>query len=362
VLDGLLCALTLLGAALSWKISVSDKAPTRRNSLALGAIWSLAVLTKSVAGLVPAACSLLAVIVVRRDRVTSSSCRNLAWIILLPTLVFGVYAALLWFLAGSKALTIFLGVEILDRALSGFEGHNTGSSGFYLWYLFVRAGAVPQALLCGGLLGACIGWLRDKRLQFLLVWSVVPVLLYSCAASRVPWYLSPYLPLIAILSTAGVRSLFMLVCARMGRRSSLLLLAVIAMLSIPPFYRAVGRNMREVIQDTQRLEIDVLVERLRDTYSDFAIIDNAISGHSNPRKGRFNVEGIYRETLRPNLRAVQQIRELDRRANEVLFIREDRVSDLTPGWHELGRLAPHGARTWSVMVIIYPTEDVEGGG
>jgi hypothetical protein len=120
--------------------------------------------------------------------------------------------------------------------------------------------------------------------------------------------------------------------------------------------------MREVIQDTQRLEIDVLVERLRDTYSDFAIIDNAISGHSNPRKGRFNVEGIYRETLRPNLRAVQQIRELDRRANEVLFIREDRVSDLTPGWHELGRLAPHGARTWSVMVIIYPTEDVEGGG
>jgi hypothetical protein len=274
--------------------------------------------------------------------------------------VFGAYAALLWLLAGTKALKIFLGVEILDRVFSGFEGHNTGSSGFYLWYLFVRAGAVPQALICSGLLGACLSCLHDKRLQFLLVWSVVPVLLYSCAASRVPWYLSPYLPFIAMLSTAGVVALLTRLKAWRGRPTALLTLAAIAALSLPPFYRAVSRNVDEIAHDTSRLEIDQLVTRLRSTYSDFTIIDNAISGHSNPRNGRFNVEGIYRESLRPNLRAAKHIRELDRRPNEVLFVREDQVSDLPQGWHEVGRLEPYGSRTWSVIAVIYLTEDVEG--
>lgn len=359
VLDGLLCALILLGALYSWRVCALKRYPSWDESCILGALWSLAVLTKSVAGLVPAACSLISLATVQRGASASSSWKRLAPIVLIPIVTFGAYALALRLCVGQKALSIFLGVEILQRIFSGFQGHNTGSAGFYLWYLFARAGGVPQALLVSGLVGACICCRRRSELRFLLVWSVLPVALYSCAASRVPWYLSPYLPMLSILSIIGTDSLAR--CFN-SSRAYVIIVAFIAALSIPPFFRAVQRNVLEVLHDTERLEIDRLVEQLKGSYTQFAIVENAISGHSNPRRGRFNVEGIYRESLRPHLRAIKQLSELEHRANEVLLVRESHLADLTPGWLELGRLAPYGSRTWGVVAIIYPAEDVEGGG
>jgi len=356
VLDGLLCALTGVGTLVSWRIASSQTAPTRRDAVTLGVVWSLAVLTKSVAGIVPAICSILAIIASRCNRASWRSWATLTWIILLPVLTFGAYALLLWLLAGVKALKIFLGVEILDRALSGFEGHNTGSSGFYLWYLFVRAGAVPQVLLCSGLVGACLACFRRNDIRFLLVWSLLPVALYSCAASRVPWYLSPYFPLLGIISVAGVDALVKYIREKTSNNVAVLTLVLIVALSAGPFYRALHRNITEVLHDTARLEIDTLVTELKNSYSDFAIVENSISGHSNPRNGRFNVEGIYRESLRPKLRTVNTASELDRRPNEVLFIKEASLPDLPPGWREIGRLAPYGGRSWRIVAVIYPPE------
>jgi 4-amino-4-deoxy-L-arabinose transferase-like glycosyltransferase len=358
VLDGLLCALTIVGGLLSWRIVASQESPIRRDTCILGVVWSLAVLTKSVAGIVPAACSLLAIIVSRYNRATIRSWSTLAWLIILPALTFVAYATVLWLLAGVKALTVFLGVEILDRALSGFEGHNTGSSGFYLRYLFMRAGAVPQALLCSGLIGACIVCLRRNDMRFLLVWALCPVALYSCAASRVPWYLSPYFPFLSILSVAGVTALVACIRERTSKRMAALVLTLIVVLSAGPYYRALDRNVREVLHDTDRLEIDTLVEGLKGNYSSFAIVENSISGHSNPRNGRFNIEGIYRELLRPNLRAVQHLSELERKPNEVLFMKETSIPALPSGWREIGRLAPYGGRSWSVVAVVYPPESL----
>jgi 4-amino-4-deoxy-L-arabinose transferase-like glycosyltransferase len=355
VLDGLLCVLTLLGALQSWRIVTSPGGITRLDSCILGAIWSLAVLTKSVAGLVPALCSLLAIAVTRPSSEVRLGWRNALLIVALPIFAFGSYATLLWLLAGGKALSVFLGVEILERALSGFEGHNTGSSGFYLWYLFVRAGVIPQALLIAGLCGASITFRYRKEIRFLVAWCVLPIALYSCAASRVPWYLSPYFPLVSILAIVGTCALTKEFWSRDRRIPAILTAALITLLSLPPFFRAVLRNVNEVLHDTERLQIDLLVEGLRTQYKDFAILENAISGHSNPRNGRFNVEGIYREALRPNLRAVKNLSDLDIRANEVLFIREPDLPQLPLGWQEVGRLAPYNSRSWTVIAVIYPS-------
>jgi hypothetical protein len=137
-----------------------------------------------------------------------------------------------------------------------------------------------------------------------------------------------------------------------------LVLTLIVVLSAGPYYRALDRNVREVLHDTDRLEIDTLVEGLKGNYSSFAIVENSISGHSNPRNGRFNIEGIYRELLRPNLRAVQHLSELERKPNEVLFMKETSIPALPSGWREIGRLAPYGGRSWSVVAVVYPPESL----
>jgi hypothetical protein len=182
------------------------------------------------------------------------------------------------------------------------------------------------------------------------------VALYSCAASRVPWYLSPYFPFLGILSVAGVDALVKYIRERTTKKVAIPTLVLIVALSAGPFYRALHRNVLEVLNDTEQLEIDTLIGELKNSYTEFVIVENSISGHSNPRNGRFNVEGIYRESLRPNLRTVNSLSELNRGPNEVLFIKEATLPELPPGWREIGRLAPYGGRPWRIVVVIYPPE------
>jgi 4-amino-4-deoxy-L-arabinose transferase-like glycosyltransferase len=355
VLDSLLSFLTIVGVFYSWKLA-NRECITPRHSLILGAVWGAAVLTKSVAGIVPAVCSLVAILAARINTGTSKRLliRPLIWIVAVPLMVFFLYACALWFVGGSKALRVFLGIEILDRAFGGFSGHNTGSRWFYIWYLFERGGAVPRALLVSGLLGALVTFRERSHMRFLLVWALVPVGMYSCAASRTPWYLLPYFPSLSIVSVLGVLELARLLRDRVSYYGAFTFLALVAFLSAPPFYRSLVRNIDEVISDTSRIPIDIAFEKLRGSHSKFVIVEDAVSGRSNPRKGRFNVEGIYRETLRPNLRAVKRIQELRCRTDEVLLVRESSLPVIPPGWIELQRLAPSVSRPWAVIAISCP--------
>jgi hypothetical protein len=127
----------------------------------------------------------------------------------------------------------------------------------------------------------------------------------------------------------------------------------LSVVSLPPFYRALLRNIKTVASDQERIEIDRFVERYRDSYQSFAIIEDSLSGRSNPRRGRFNVEGIYREMLRAKLRPVKDISQFKPQSGELVLVREDSLSELPAGWREVQRIAPFFARPWSLVAVEY---------
>jgi 4-amino-4-deoxy-L-arabinose transferase-like glycosyltransferase len=381
VLDGLLTVLTILVASGTWRMvearlaTRSDVAlggynRERAHAIAIGALCSLAVLTKSVAGFVPALCAVVSLVFVSPATDTGlfkriRRERNLLWIVLLPVATLIGYCGALWSVAGEKALNIFVGVEVLTRVFSGFEGHNTGDPWFYLWSLFIRGAAVPRVLLFAGVLGALLTLKSDRGLRFLLVWSALPVTLYSLPASKVPWYLNPFLPFVSMLAVGGAAALITCVAERLarvtgraGNRSverSIVGLAVVllAAASVPAFARAIDRHIGVVLTSNERIELDHLVQSLRRDYSQFVVVENALSGRTNPRNGRFNVEGIYREMLRPGLRAVPRIEEFTSQPGEVVLVKEEFLGRLPTGWREIGAANPYTGRAWRLVAVVY---------
>lgn len=356
VLDGLLTVLTLGTAWYAWRVvEAGGKGESiRRSIVAIALLCSLAVLTKSVAGFVPllvAGASIAAVnIRVLRSR--------LSLVLLVPIVVFGLYVGCVAWTGGVKGLSIFLGVEILHRTLSGFQGHSDGSPLYYAWYLLVRGGGPPRLLLALGLVGAGIAARKDPRFRFLLVWGVVPVALYSCAASRVPWYISPFLPFSCMLSVFGSGAVWERICCRVPwRRAAGIVAGAVVLLGMVPYGRAIARNIREVRDDTTRLEVDRLMEAMRERYNNFTIVGDSLSGRSNPHKGRFNVEGIYREMLRPNLMSVLDPRSVTAEPARVFFVKEEDLGTIPAGWAEVGRAAPFSTRSWPLVAVVYGATD-----
>lgn len=364
VLDGLLTVVTLLAALFTWRAIERSKydALSAEHTTAIGCICALAVLTKSVAGFVPAACALISI---GAGLSPMALLRSRSWwrIIAIPLLAFVLYGLALGLVGGVKALKVFLGVEILTRVTQGFTGHNADNPWFYWWYLFVRGASAPKALLLVGVVGSMLAAVKNPAHRFLLVWGVLPVILYSCAASRVPWYLNPFLPFLALIAVTGSTYLGQTLLRLLppGRSAQSIVaktLAFLAALTVltssgHALYRAIARNVRQVAQDSKRLEIDHLTSNLRRDHSHFAIIENALSGRTQPRQGRFNVEGIYRETLRPHLRTERFVERFSPVPHEVVFVKASSLDQLPKGWVELGRAAPFGARTWEVVAIRY---------
>ena len=378
VLDGLLTVLTLLVVRGTWQLStlqggVSDRRSITRQALWLGVLCSLAVLTKSVAGFVPALCAALcAPLCAPLARGVASEAaagswftrivrdRVWLWIVVPPVVTFLGYCVALWLVVGPKALNVFIGVEIVTRTFAGFDGHNTGQRWFYLWSLFIRGSAVPRSLLIVGLVGAIGAALtatkKRRELRFLLVWGCVPVILYSLAASKVPWYLNPFLPCISMLSVAGVWQLIIFLKQRYGNIIARSFFAFVVIATLPAYARAIMRHAESVHASTERIELDTFVSRLRREYTNFVVLEKSLSGRSNPRNGRFNVEGIYREMLRPGLRVVSTIEELNPQPGEVVLVREESLGKIPSGWRELGRIPPHASRTWGVVAVVYEVD------
>lgn len=350
VLDGLLTVATLGMAWFTWRVIEEERAGQRgTKALWMISAWcSVAVLTKSVAAFFPLVCVGVSLLLIVPSVVFSRR----IFILAAPCIVFVGYVALLWFVGGDIAIRKFLGVEIYTRAVSGFEGHNTSNRLFYWWYLFVRGASAPKWLLTLGTIGACFGAIRDARYRFLLVWAFVPVALYSLAASKTPWYLNPFFPFLCMVAVGGVVWLCESIRLRVARPiAGIVCVGVVLWGTLPPYERALRRHMNEVVSDTDRLGVDRLVEEVRAKASQVVIVNGALSGHTNPRKGRFNVEGIYREMLRPGLVTVKEVSEIAPAAGQVVFLREEDLARLPSGWREVGRVPPYNSRTWTVVAV-----------
>lgn len=90
---------------------------------------------------------------------------------------------------------------------------------------------------------------------------------------------------------------------------ALCVVAIITRASVPAYTRKVVRHVEVERLGAERIAIDTFVESLKREYSNFVVVENVLSGWTNPRNGRFNVEWIYRELLKPGLRPVATIAE-----------------------------------------------------
>jgi 4-amino-4-deoxy-L-arabinose transferase-like glycosyltransferase len=263
--------------------------------------------------------------------------------------MFAGYVAVLS-LFGDRALQTFIGIEIVDRVTQGFTGHNSGDPLFYIHYVFVRGGVAPVVLLLVGTVSSLFFAIRDYSFRFALAWGVLPIFIYSCASSKVPWYLNPFMPFMAMVAVFGTVKLLSKISNQFIVAS---LSAFILLLLGLPFYRAISRHITVVMNDNKILPIDRIVAEIQNNSAETAIVANAISGRVAPIKGRFNVEGIYREILRPRSKSIEQAVGFSPLPGQYVFVRKSDFEKLPSGGREVAQLPPLFPRMESVLVVRY---------
>jgi hypothetical protein len=371
VLDGLLTTLILVAGFWSWKgyNELAHGRSARYYLAVFSAICGVATLVKSVAGLVPIFPVFL--LVLMQPNSLKEKARSFISLTTGPLIFFG-YCFLLYVML-PKSLPTFIGIEILHRATTGFEGHNLGKPFFYFTYLFDRSAFLPLGLLLVGIFGTVslltVKNKGDKDMdklvssstrvgaRYLVMMAWCPIFLFSLSSAKLPWYISPYAPFFIGSALLGVVFVFRFLIARpwLSQRKSIqrgFLLFTLFMFCLPLIPRA-QRVLNFVMNPMNRLPIDLVVERIRAEKGNVIIVDNVISNRATPIKGRFNVEGIYKEMLHDRIKKVSSTERTEYSPGDFVFVARDAVQALPEGGEEIARLPPLSPRREEVIVLKY---------
>ena len=348
VLDGLLTTIILAASFFAWQgyQKIQSGLPARRSFFCFSLLCGLAALTKSIAGLVPIGIIIFLLLCDRAGR--GAFLKHFPSLTAGPVIFLGYLAVLALF--GRRAVDTFIGIEIFDRVSHGFTGHNSGDPWYYLHYVFVRGGIVPLALLLLGTTSSLFLARRDHRLRFVLAWGGLPILVYSCASSKVPWYLNPFMPFMAIVAVFGTVELVNKISNRFFGAA---LSVCLVLLSALPFYHALSRHIGDVMNETNILPIDRVVAEIQANSGEMVVVANAISARVAPIKGRFNVEGIYREILKFRTRSIEEAVGFLPVSGQYFFVRESDYEKLPLGGRMVAQLPPLLPRKESVRVVRY---------
>jgi 4-amino-4-deoxy-L-arabinose transferase-like glycosyltransferase len=115
-----------------------------------------------------------------------------------------------WYVYSALAYDVFLDrlrFDYLDR-FSDPEGDHGGGIGFYVetlaFGLFPWSALIPGALLCLALRPKRAWSSLEKKHLFFLCWFICPFLMFSAAATKFGYYVSPVLPALAFLAALYV--------------------------------------------------------------------------------------------------------------------------------------------------------------
>jgi 4-amino-4-deoxy-L-arabinose transferase-like glycosyltransferase len=218
---GLESTLSLLTILILWLLySISNallegsvsRAIVRRRSIMAGFLFALGVLTKSIA--IGITLPIIGVYILIRRYQLGISWRALTRACVWPSLLFCVCAVSLpglyyGYLALSHpdAFGVILQQEILNRVSRGY--HHRKDVAFYLRLLFVsRRVYAPELLIVALVYSSWLVWARGTRhILFLMLWAIIPVILFSIVPSRLPWYIFPAVPPLAMLIGISLRDI-----------------------------------------------------------------------------------------------------------------------------------------------------------
>jgi hypothetical protein len=202
--DSMLVFLTTLALVLSWYL-IEKSSYTK--SILLGVIIGSAVLTKNIVGYLPFIIIFFHLILNQKlVPLIQQRWRHLLSCFSISILLPAVYI-IQRSLENPKYFNTVFGFEILNRAVSGY--HHVHEPFFYLGRLFIHRAAVPPELLFPAVVYGilCLFKKKDQRFSFLLCWSIIPLLIFSLAQSRLTWYLSPAYPGMSLLIAGMIANL-----------------------------------------------------------------------------------------------------------------------------------------------------------
>ena len=363
VLDGLLTVLILFASIWGWfgYKSLYTNTISYKSLAIFSGICGLATLVKSVAGVVPVL-SMAMLLLMNRLSLREKFKGSLA--LSVGPLIFLTYCLFIS-VSTPKALQTFLGTEILHRASSGFDGHNVGQPLYYLKYLLERAAFLPLGLVILGCLGFMAAFGKGMRntetkvsASYLLGMALFPVALYSLSSAKLPWYLSPYAPFFIGSMLYGCYLGSSYLSHRFSSSISPIITASVCggfvlLLSLFSILPRAERIAHFVIQPKKRIAIDLVVEKILATQSRVLILDNAISSRAAPIKGRFNVEGIYKEMLTGRLTSSPSSEKVNPESGTFVFINREKLAVLPSGYSEFAVLPPLFPRKSEVVVVRY---------
>lgn len=188
--------------AMALTLRVSERKATLVDTAALAAVVGAAQLLKGPVGLLLPALAIAATIVAFVDR--SRRARAFAW--LAAGALGGVLLFLAWALpanaaTGGEFLRRGLGHHVLERTTTPLEGHGHGFWRDLPYYVpVVACGMLPWSALAPACWGALARsprtWSRSTR--FLLAWSLPCLAVMTLVATKLPHYVLPSFPALAI--------------------------------------------------------------------------------------------------------------------------------------------------------------------
>lgn len=165
--------------------------------LLVGLSIGLGFMTKSVAvAIVPAVIGID--LLLERDLVATLRSRHV-WVgVLAATVIVLPWHLLVLATHGFEVFSELFGTQVVNRALTEMEG-NVGPPSYYVEALFGALWPWSYVALFGvaKAVADALRGDRDKRLLLLIVFVVL--VLYSTVATKLPWYMTPILPALAIL-------------------------------------------------------------------------------------------------------------------------------------------------------------------
>lgn len=197
--DSVLLFLTTAQMAIFLRLrSLGNRA---RDVILLGLAMGGSFLTKGPAGLLPA---MVMFAVMASDRRATGVRRAVPGVGL--GLAIGAAIFLAWAIpanhaTGGALLRVGLGFHVFERSLKPLEGHGGGIAAFLFYYPVVVlvgcvpwAGALPAAI--SSVVGGRVGDAEFRRI--VVCWAVVPVAAMACVQTKLPHYIAPVMPALAL--------------------------------------------------------------------------------------------------------------------------------------------------------------------